>query len=201
MASQIPITVRAQPAAASSAANRGKKRPGSPAVSAASQASGSGNKKKKGQLTTAPATQTPVTAVESVAELKAAGSADVGPLVPTESTAKPPPFKDPNFMGLVEQQQGKRTGPGKISNRSWLWSGRYPGSSMILTTSVLTPPPPCCQPRNTLTSLVCLQTTQTLRQNYASHPRRSSPTSASSPQMLSQATWHCERQHALYPDH
>ncbi|XP_041649591.1 INO80 complex subunit C isoform X1 [Cheilinus undulatus] len=114
MASQIPITVRAQPAAASSAANRGKKRPGSPAVSAASQASGSGNKKKKGQLTTAPATQTPVTAVESVAELKAAGSADVGPLVPTESTAKPPPFKDPNFMhsGIGGAAAGKK-------NRTW----------------------------------------------------------------------------------
>lgn len=54
MASQIPITVRAQPANGSSAALRGKKRPGSPAVSAAppATASNSSNKKKKGQLPT-----------------------------------------------------------------------------------------------------------------------------------------------------
>ncbi|KAG8010095.1 INO80 complex subunit C [Nibea albiflora] len=62
MASQVPITVRAQQAAASPAqpAVRGKKRPGSPAVCAAPQATGSSNsgKKKKGQLTVTPATQT-----------------------------------------------------------------------------------------------------------------------------------------------
>lgn len=34
------------------------------------------------------------TVVESVAE----GTADSGPTVNTESTAKPPPFKDPAFM-------------------------------------------------------------------------------------------------------
>lgn len=68
MASQISITVRAQPAAASSAALRGKKRPGSPAVSAAQQnpgsgcssSGGSGGKKKKQQPTVSPATQTQV---------------------------------------------------------------------------------------------------------------------------------------------
>uniref|UniRef100_A0A3B5MXH4 Vps72/YL1 C-terminal domain-containing protein n=1 Tax=Xiphophorus couchianus TaxID=32473 RepID=A0A3B5MXH4_9TELE len=38
MASQIPITVRAQPPTASAAAVRGKKRPGSPAVSGVQQA-------------------------------------------------------------------------------------------------------------------------------------------------------------------
>lgn len=53
MASQVPINVKVQPAAASSAALRGKKRPGSPAVSAAPQAAGnSSSKKRKGQLTT-----------------------------------------------------------------------------------------------------------------------------------------------------
>lgn len=61
MASQIPITVRAQPAAASSAALRGKKRPGSPAVSAAQQATGSGSKKKKAPLIATPTAQTQVT--------------------------------------------------------------------------------------------------------------------------------------------
>uniref|UniRef100_A0A3Q3X218 Vps72/YL1 C-terminal domain-containing protein n=1 Tax=Mola mola TaxID=94237 RepID=A0A3Q3X218_MOLML len=57
MASQIPITVRAPPGAASSAALRGKKRPGtvSPAVCAAPQVDVTGSKKKKGQLVTAAA--------------------------------------------------------------------------------------------------------------------------------------------------
>lgn len=51
MASQVPITIRAQPAVVSAAAVRGKKRPGSPAVSVAPPAAGSssGSKKKKGQ--------------------------------------------------------------------------------------------------------------------------------------------------------
>lgn len=35
-----------------------------------------------------------ITVVESVAE----GTADSGPTLNTESTAKPPPFKDPAFM-------------------------------------------------------------------------------------------------------
>eukprot|EP00064_Thunnus_orientalis_P017214 superscaffoldBa00003600_g17294 len=57
MASQIPVTVKSQAAAGSSAALRGKKRPGSPAVAAAQQTGGS-NKKKKGQPAATPATQT-----------------------------------------------------------------------------------------------------------------------------------------------
>ncbi len=59
MASQVPVTARAQPVAANSGALRGKKRPGSPAVSSALQATVS--KKKKGQLTATPAAQTHVT--------------------------------------------------------------------------------------------------------------------------------------------
>lgn len=113
-----------------------------------------------------------MTVVETVAEVKAAGSVDSSLTTTTESTAKPPPFKDPSFMvsvcvclvqvqpvsyflssvsgfaffppflrlgstqGLVERQQAKRTGPGRTSNRFWLWSGRYPGSSMIPTVGV-----------------------------------------------------------------
>lgn len=50
MATQIPITVKTPPPAASTAAFRGKKRPGSPAVSATQQSTGnSSSKKKKGQ--------------------------------------------------------------------------------------------------------------------------------------------------------
>uniref|UniRef100_A0A3B3X8C6 Vps72/YL1 C-terminal domain-containing protein n=2 Tax=Cyprinodontoidei TaxID=8087 RepID=A0A3B3X8C6_9TELE len=64
MASQIPITVKAQPPTTSAAAVRGKKRPGSPAVSGVQQAavnsSISGSKKKKPPLTVTPATQTQV---------------------------------------------------------------------------------------------------------------------------------------------
>lgn len=117
MASQMPITVRAPPAAAASAlALRGKKRPGSPAVSAAPQATGSGGKKKKAPPTAAPAapTQVTITAVETVAEVKAVGSIDSGPATVTESTAKPPPFKDPTFMhsGIGGAAAGKK-------NRTW----------------------------------------------------------------------------------
>ncbi|XP_033485142.1 INO80 complex subunit C-like [Epinephelus lanceolatus] len=117
MASQIPITVRAPPTAASSAANRGKKRPGSPAVCAAGQqvTGSSGGKKKKGQLTATPTTtQTQVIAVESVAEVKAVGTVDSGAAVVTESTVKPPPFKDPTFMhsGIGGAAAGKK-------NRTW----------------------------------------------------------------------------------
>ncbi|XP_071326576.1 INO80 complex subunit C isoform X2 [Trachinotus anak] len=114
MASQIPITVRAQPTAASSAALRGKKRAGSPAVSAAQQATGSGSKKKKVPQTATPTAQTQITAVETVAEVKAAGSVDSGPTATTESTAKPPPFKDPTFMhsGIGGAAAGKK-------NRTW----------------------------------------------------------------------------------
>ncbi|XP_049902412.1 INO80 complex subunit C [Epinephelus moara] len=115
MASQIPITVRAPPTAATSAALRGKKRPASPAVSAAQQVTGTGScsiKKKKGLLTVTPATQ--ITAVESVAEVKPMGTADCGPAAITEPTAKPPPFKDPTFMhsGIGGAAAGKK-------NRTW----------------------------------------------------------------------------------
>nr|XP_019948304.1 PREDICTED: INO80 complex subunit C [Paralichthys olivaceus] len=114
MASQIPITVRAQPAAASSAALRGKKRPGSLAVSAAPQAPGSGSKKKKAPPMVTPTVQTQITVVETVAEVKAAASVDSGPTPTTEPTAKPPPFKDPTFMhsGIGGAAAGKK-------NRTW----------------------------------------------------------------------------------
>lgn len=42
-----------------------------------------------------------ITAVESVAEVKPVGTLDCGPAAITESTAKPPPFKDPAFMVSV----------------------------------------------------------------------------------------------------
>ncbi|XP_069551629.1 INO80 complex subunit C isoform X1 [Brachyistius frenatus] len=124
MASQIPITVRTQPTAAGAAALRGKKRSGSPAVSGAQQAPGSisisisSQKKKKGQLAAAPTTQTQVlhqiAAVETVAEVKAVGSADSGPPTTAESTTKPPPFKDPTFThsGIGGAAAGKK-------NRTW----------------------------------------------------------------------------------
>ncbi|XP_068591860.1 INO80 complex subunit C-like [Cebidichthys violaceus] len=115
MASQIPITVRAQPAAASSAAVRAKKRPASPAVCAAQQVTGScSSKKKKVQLTATPATQAQITAVELVPEVKPVGTVDSGPAAITESTAKPPPFKDPAFMhsGIGGAAAGKK-------NRTW----------------------------------------------------------------------------------
>ncbi|CAB1421886.1 unnamed protein product [Pleuronectes platessa] len=114
MASQIPITVRAQPAAASSAALRGKKRPGSPAVSAAPQAPGCGSKKKKAPLIVTPTAPTQITVVETVAEVKAAASVDSGPPPATEPTVKPPPFKDPSFThsGIGGAAAGKK-------NRTW----------------------------------------------------------------------------------
>ncbi|KAM6935934.1 INO80 complex subunit C-like [Lycodopsis pacificus] len=116
MASQIPITVRAQPPAASSPAVRGKKRPASPAVCAAQQVTGScsSSKKKKVQLTAVPATQAQIAAVELVPEVKPVGTVDCGPAAVTESTAKPPPFKDPTFMhsGIGGAAAGKK-------NRTW----------------------------------------------------------------------------------
>ncbi|XP_038146957.1 INO80 complex subunit C [Cyprinodon tularosa] len=117
MASQIPVTVRPQAAAASAAALRGKKRQGSPAVSGAQQAAGnsnlSGSKKKKLPLTASPATQTQITAVESVAEIKMVGSVDSTPTT-TESAVKLPPFKDNTFMhsGIGGAAAGKK-------NRTW----------------------------------------------------------------------------------
>ncbi|KAM4580862.1 INO80 complex subunit C [Odontesthes bonariensis] len=114
MASQIPITVKTQQPAAIAAAFRGKKRPGSPAVSGgAQQTTGSSSKKKKGPLAATPTTQALITAVETVAECKAAGPVDSGPTC-TESTAKPPPFKDHTFMhsGIGGAAAGKK-------NRTW----------------------------------------------------------------------------------
>lgn len=61
MASQIPVTVRAQPpAAAAPAALRVKKRAGSPAVTAGPQATGSGSKKKKPPQIATQTAQAPV---------------------------------------------------------------------------------------------------------------------------------------------
>ncbi|KAM6909874.1 INO80 complex subunit C [Xenentodon cancila] len=118
MASQIPITVHTPVAAGSAAAVRGKKRPGSPAVSAAQQAVGgggsSGGKKKKGPLAASAAhTQVKVSAAETLADVKPAGSADCG-LNTAEATAKPPPFKDGTFMhsGIGGAAAGKK-------NRTW----------------------------------------------------------------------------------
>ncbi|XP_037532249.1 INO80 complex subunit C [Nematolebias whitei] len=119
MASQIPITVRTQPPVAGSAALlRVKKRPGSPAASGAPQAAGSssggGSKKKKVPPTAIPTNIiTQVTTVETVAEMKIVGSADVGPMS-SESMTKPPPFKDCMFMhsGIGGAAAGKK-------NRTW----------------------------------------------------------------------------------
>lgn len=113
MASQIPTNGRSQAAAAVSAAVRVKKRPGSPAASSAQQAGGSSSsKKKKGQLTASPVIQ--ITAGETVAEMKLVGPVDSGPITSTESTAKPPPFKDPTFVhsGIGGAAAGKK-------NRTW----------------------------------------------------------------------------------
>ncbi|XP_008321842.1 INO80 complex subunit C [Cynoglossus semilaevis] len=114
MASQIPITIRAQPVAASSAALRGKKRPGSPAVSAVPQSTGNGSKKKKSPQTVIPTPPSQVPVVETVAEVKAVGSLDSGQTVTSEPAAKPPPFKDPTFMhsGIGGAAAGKK-------NRTW----------------------------------------------------------------------------------
>ncbi|XP_006801402.1 INO80 complex subunit C [Neolamprologus brichardi] len=116
MATQIPITVKTPPPAASTAAFRGKKRPGSPAVSAAQQSTGNSSKKKKGQpVVTTATTQAQMTTVETVAEVNALGSADSGPTSTiTESTVKPPPFKDHTFMhsGIGGAAAGKK-------NRTW----------------------------------------------------------------------------------
>lgn len=115
MASQIPITVK--PTAAGAAALRGKKRPGSPAISGCQQAAGniiiSGNKKKKPPLTAAPTGQTQITAAETVVEPKTVGSVDSTPAT-TESAVKPPPFKDNTFMhsGIGGAAAGKK-------NRTW----------------------------------------------------------------------------------
>ncbi|XP_040020840.2 INO80 complex subunit C [Gasterosteus aculeatus] len=117
MASPNPAAgVRAPPPAAGCAAVRGKKRPNGPAVSAAAQVTGScssSSKKKKCPLTAAPTAQI-AAVVESVPEVKPVAAADCGPTGITESTAKPPPFKDPAFMhsGIGGAAAGKK-------NRTW----------------------------------------------------------------------------------
>ncbi|KAF6739567.1 INO80 complex subunit C [Oryzias melastigma] len=110
MASQIPITVKTPLSVAGTAAVRGKKRPGSPAVLQPAGSSSS-TKKKKGPSIMTP--QTKVTATEVMPEVKAAESVDGGPAA-TESTAKPPPFKDHTFMhsGIGGAAAGKK-------NRTW----------------------------------------------------------------------------------
>lgn len=121
MASQIPITVRTTPTCPSPAALRGKKRPGSPAVSAAPlpglSSSNGGNKKKKVPLTaTQTSTQSQViTTAEMVAEVKPIASTDCVPITTTtEPSAAPPPFKDSTFMhsGIGGAAAGKK-------NRTW----------------------------------------------------------------------------------
>ncbi|XP_029958648.1 INO80 complex subunit C [Salarias fasciatus] len=120
MASQIPITVRTQSPAASSAALRGKKRPVSPGLCVVQQAAGSnsssGGKKKKGAVAVMQTTpQTQIAAVETVVEVKSVTSTDSGPAATTTTTeAKPPPFKDATFMhsGIGGAAAGKK-------NRTW----------------------------------------------------------------------------------
>ncbi|KAK2844529.1 hypothetical protein Q5P01_011188 [Channa striata] len=135
MASQLPLT-----------ALRGKKRPNNPPVSAAPPNPGSGGKKKKGAGTATPAapTHVTVTAVETGAEVKAVGAVDSGLPAPSESTAKPPPFKDPTFMhsGIGGAAAGKKNRTWKNLKQILALRGRYPGSSMTLTISALMHLPP-----------------------------------------------------------
>ncbi|XP_054638133.1 INO80 complex subunit C [Dunckerocampus dactyliophorus] len=118
MASQLPVTIKSQQVAVNPAGLRGKKRPGSPAVSAAA-AHGGGNKKKKTQLMTTPGPQNQIAAVEAVCDMKTVGSLDNTPTsnitTATESIqVKPPPFKDPSFThsGIGGAAAGKK-------NRTW----------------------------------------------------------------------------------
>ncbi|XP_028326916.1 INO80 complex subunit C [Gouania willdenowi] len=118
MASQLNITVKSQPSAASSAAPRSKKRPVGPPVSgstlAAVSCSNSGSKKKKTPPSAAPTAAAQIVAVETVAEVKPSASTEVFPTPNTESTSKPPPFKDATFMhsGIGGAAAGKK-------NRTW----------------------------------------------------------------------------------
>ncbi|XP_061146163.1 INO80 complex subunit C-like [Syngnathus typhle] len=115
MASQIPITIKSQQLAAGPAALRGKKRPGSPAVSAA-QPTGGGTKKKKAPLMMTQLAPNQMSVVEVVPDMKPVGLVESTPLTSTstESTVKPPPFKDPSFMhsGIGGAAAGKK-------NRTW----------------------------------------------------------------------------------
>ncbi|KAK7891907.1 hypothetical protein WMY93_023870 [Mugilogobius chulae] len=110
MASQATITIKGPSTAASISAPKPKKRPGSAAVIGAPQNNSSGSKKKKTAPIAASTAQAQVTAaVEAVADgfLDASGAL-------AESTAKPPPFKDPTFMhsGIGGAAAGKK-------NRTW----------------------------------------------------------------------------------
>ncbi|XP_061145710.1 INO80 complex subunit C-like [Syngnathus typhle] len=115
MASQIPITIKSQQLAAGPAALRGKKRPGSPAVSAA-QPTGGGTKKKKAPLMMTQLAPNQMSVVEVVPDMKPVGMVESTLLTSTstESTVKPPPFKDPSFMhsGIGGAAAGKK-------NRTW----------------------------------------------------------------------------------
>ncbi|KAM9805291.1 INO80 complex subunit C [Syngnathus typhle] len=115
MASQIPITIKSQQLAAGPAALRGKKRPGSPAVSAA-QPTGGGTKKKKAPLMMTQLAPNQMSVVEVVPDMKPVGLVESTLLTSTstESTIKPPPFKDPSFMhsGIGGAAAGKK-------NRTW----------------------------------------------------------------------------------
>ncbi|XP_061146165.1 INO80 complex subunit C-like [Syngnathus typhle] len=115
MASQIPITIKSQQLAAGPAALRGKKRPGSPAVSAA-QPTGGGTKKKKAPLMMTQLAPNQMSVVEVVPDMKPVGLVESTLLTSTstESTVKPPPFKDPSFMhsGIGGAAAGKK-------NRTW----------------------------------------------------------------------------------
>ncbi|XP_072316544.1 INO80 complex subunit C [Eucyclogobius newberryi] len=109
MASQATITIKGPSAAASVSAPRPKKRPASATVTGAQQNNSSSSKKKKTAPITASAAQAQVTAVEAVPD----GFLDTSASL-TESTAKPPPFKDPAFMhsGIGGAAAGKK-------NRTW----------------------------------------------------------------------------------
>ncbi|CAL1611200.1 unnamed protein product [Knipowitschia caucasica] len=109
MASQATITIKGPSTAASISAPRQKKRPGSAAASGPSQSGQNGSSKKKKSTPIAPSSTAPpqVTTVEAVADDDASSSL-------SESTAKPPPFKDPNFThsGIGGAAAGKK-------NRTW----------------------------------------------------------------------------------
>ncbi|KAM9310102.1 INO80 complex subunit C [Pholidichthys leucotaenia] len=114
MASQIPITIKAQLPVVSSAVLRGKKRPSGSVVSAPQQGSGVGSKKKKGPMAATPTTLTQLTVVETASEVKLVGPVDSTPAATPECSVKPPPFKDHSFMhsGIGGAAAGKK-------NRTW----------------------------------------------------------------------------------
>ncbi|KAM4601503.1 INO80 complex subunit C isoform 1-T2 [Polymixia lowei] len=111
-AGSVPSSTGGRAHLSGSAALRGKKRSFSPAAVTSQQAGSNNSKKKKGPFLTIPA-QAQMVAVETVAEVKAVATADCGPTT-TDSTAKPPPFKDPAFMhsGIGGAAAGKK-------NRTW----------------------------------------------------------------------------------